>query len=143
MEVIAPVAKSVGSAIAAGIQEGFAEAMKSSWVAQILSGDQVDFAKARLQKFGLKTAIEYIKDKKRASHKSGLSRVPYNGYQANLHKNERVLTAAEAKAYDEGKGGNNYAFHVTLNGSGSTEKDAERLFELFVRKVEAAGGAGA
>jgi hypothetical protein len=143
MEVIAPVAKSVGSAIAAGIQEGFAEAMKSSWVAQILSGDQVEFAKARLQKIGLNTAIEWIKKKKSVSHASGLSYVPRNGYQATLHKGERVLTPEENKAYNEGKGGNSYAFHVTLSGSGSTEKDAERLFEYFVRKVEAAGGAGA
>ncbi|WP_235213939.1 phage tail tape measure protein [Lysinibacillus fusiformis] len=39
------------------------------------------------------------------SHYSGLDSVPYDGYAARLHKGERVLTAQEAKAYDEGQGG--------------------------------------
>jgi TP901 family phage tail tape measure protein len=78
-----------------------------------------------------------------SSHASGLNRVPYDGYIARLHKNERVLTSNEAKGYNGKGGGNTYQFHVQMHGTGSTEKDAEKLFELFVRKVEAAGGAGA
>jgi tape measure domain-containing protein len=34
------------------------------------------------------------------SHYNGLDRVPFNGYMAQLHKNERVLTASEATAMD-------------------------------------------
>ena len=34
------------------------------------------------------------------SHASGLWRVPYDGYVAELHANERILTAAQADAYD-------------------------------------------
>jgi len=61
-----------------------------------------------------------------------------------LHKGERVLTKVENDAYSRGKGGVTIG-NITLNytGTGSTEKDAEKLFEIFVRKVEAAGGAGA
>ncbi|MGC4379472.1 phage tail tape measure protein, partial [Fictibacillus sp. Mic-4] len=35
----------------------------------------------------------------RMSHHGGISRVPYDGYSANLHKGERVLTKVEADAY--------------------------------------------
>jgi hypothetical protein len=34
------------------------------------------------------------------SHAYGLKRVPYDGYPAILHQDERVLTAVEARAYD-------------------------------------------
>ncbi|MHA6481059.1 phage tail tape measure protein [Paenibacillus sp. strain BS8-2] len=36
------------------------------------------------------------------SHANGLAKVPYNGYIAELHKDERVLTASENKAYNAG-----------------------------------------
>lgn len=35
------------------------------------------------------------------SHKSGLTNVPFDGYVAELHKNERVLTSDEASAYNQ------------------------------------------
>jgi hypothetical protein len=72
-----------------------------------------------------------------------LSNVPYNGYLARLHKGERILTPEENKALN-GRGGNTYNFGgIHLHGSGSTEKDADRLLEIIARKIEAAGGAGA
>lgn len=37
------------------------------------------------------------------SHKNGLDYVPFDGYIAELHKGERVLTAEEASAYRAGK----------------------------------------
>lgn len=43
------------------------------------------------------------------SHAGGLSNVPYNGYTAELHAGERILTAAENKAYQAGTTGNNGA----------------------------------
>lgn len=81
---------------------------------------------------------------RQTSHAGGLSRVPYDGYSASLHRGERVLTARENKSYSSGKGGGNtYNFGgIHINGSGSTEKDADKLFDLFVKKVEAAGNGG-
>ena len=35
------------------------------------------------------------------SHRNGLDRVPFDGYIAELHKDERVLTADEAENYSE------------------------------------------
>lgn len=39
-------------------------------------------------------------------HAGGLDYVPYDGYQAVLHRGEKLLTASEAVAYDRNKGGN-------------------------------------
>lgn len=79
---------------------------------------------------------------RQTSHAGGISRVPYDGYGARLHKGERVLTKQENKEYSSGKGGGNtYQFNVTLNGSGSSKKDADQLFDYFVKKIIAAEGA--
>ncbi|MEF2096427.1 hypothetical protein V3595_17325 [Bacillus sp. CFBP9009] len=81
---------------------------------------------------------------RQTSHAGGLSRVPYDGYGASLHKGERVLTKQENKAYSgKGGGGNTYQFNVTLNGAGSSKKDADQLFDYFVKKVTQAGLSGA
>ncbi|KMY51775.1 hypothetical protein [Peribacillus loiseleuriae] len=82
------------------------------------------------------------KPKTNGSHYHGLARVPYDGYVAELHKGECVQTKVEVERGKSG-GGNTYQFNVTFNVTGSTERDAERLFELFVKKVEHAGIAGA
>ena len=50
------------------------------------------------------------------SHANGLDYVPFNGYVAELHKGERVLTAEENKIYNEGKmgnGGDTFNFYNT------------------------------
>lgn len=75
-------------------------------------------------------------------HKGGISRVPYDGYQIRAHEGERVLTKEQNKSYNSGSGGNVFHFNVAING-GTTEQQANQLFELFVNKVEQAGGAGA
>ena len=41
------------------------------------------------------------------SHAGGLAYVPFDGYIAELHKGERVLTASEASEYNRGKNTNN------------------------------------
>lgn len=46
------------------------------------------------------------------SHANGLSYVPYDGYYAELHEGERVLTKTENEAYNKGRGRG--------NGSGDT-----------------------
>lgn len=47
------------------------------------------------------------------SHAGGLGRVPFDGYRAILHKDERVLTADENKKYN-GKG-TNITQNITIN----------------------------
>lgn len=59
------------------------------------------------------------------SHRNGLDYVPYDGYVSELHRGERVLTAAEARQYRNGSWGGNAAqpINITL----VTELDGEQI----------------
>lgn len=48
------------------------------------------------------------------SHAGGLSYVPFDGYIAELHKGERVLTASEARRYNNGGGYNGGTSNVNV-----------------------------
>ena len=73
----------------------------------------------------------------------GLERVPYDGYAAILHQDERVLTAQEARAQDEGSRGFGDV-HISFAGanfSGMPEEMTEQMVEMFVSKLEQAAAA--
>ena len=72
------------------------------------------------------------------SHAYGLNRVPYDEYPALLHRDERVLTASEARAQDAGQGS---VLNVTVTGNtitGAPEELADQLAEIIVRKIRQA-----
>ena len=80
--------------------------------------------------------VDYIAPFQRAdgSDAYGLSSVPYNGYLAELHQGERVLTASEARQLDEGTGGGS----ITVNIGDVTvrdQADAEMLAEVIVERI--------
>lgn len=64
------------------------------------------------------------------SHRNGLDYVPYDGYRAELHKGERVLTAEEAKNYN--RGGNVYNFY---SPKALSEKEAAREMKRAEREL--------
>lgn len=71
------------------------------------------------------------------SHANGLDYVPFDGYIAELHKGERVLTASEAKGY----GGNSFGdIHITIEGARYDDEEslarsvAEAIQDLTYRK---------
>lgn len=92
------------------------------------------------------------------SHANGLANVPFDGYVAELHEGERVLTAEENKAYSAGSGESSLAparassaggatsrqeisLNINLNGSsvGPAEKsvllaEINALFESVMRR---------
>lgn len=79
----------------------------------------------------------------RRSHAFGLERVPYDEYPALLHRDERVLTAAEARSQDGGRGSTT---NLTVTGNsfmGVGEELADQLFEIIARKLEQAAVAAA
>ena len=62
-----------------------------------------------------------------AEHANGLPYVPYDGYLAQLHRGERVLTASENKSYTYNS--NNYFGNVNLNNG----QDIEALCDSIDR----------
>ncbi|MDD7410006.1 hypothetical protein [Fusobacterium gastrosuis] len=88
------------------------------------------------------------------SHKAGLKRVPFDGYIAELHEGERVLTKEENKNYSNTNNSNTlnritnvnvaknsqrnnrkYELHIHV-GSISTEVDWNKVADLIVEKIE-------
>ena len=64
--------------------------------------------------------------------------MPYDDYPALLHEDERVLTAAEARAMDSGGGG---SVTVTVTGNnfvGTGEEMADQLMSLITDKLRLA-----
>ena len=66
------------------------------------------------------------------SHANGLPYVPYDGYIAQLHKGERVLTAKENKAYNANSGSVQNVFYVsaTVREEADIKRIAKELNNL-------------
>lgn len=81
-------------------------------------------------------------EKTDGSHFNGLSRVPFDNYKANLHKDEAVLTAKEATQWRNLKGGNNgavtlnYAPVINMSSTVSASTKSEFMEELRKHKTE-------
>ena len=93
--------------------------------------DKVKFWKKEAKKVkAAKRAAEDDDDEPDGSHRNGLDYVPYDGYRAELHKGERVLTAEEAKNYN--RGGNTYNFY---SPKALSEKEAAREMKRAEREL--------
>ena len=63
------------------------------------------------------------------SHAGGLAYVPFDGYIAELHKGERVLTASEAKAYKDGEKSSGGGVTVIQNIYSQAKTAADLMLE--------------
>lgn len=67
------------------------------------------------------------------SHKNGLAYVPYDGYLAELHRGEQVLTASEAEAYRSGNA--RKQVNVNIYTSTISREDMDMLVEYADGKL--------
>lgn len=68
------------------------------------------------------------------SHANGLRYVPYDGYLAQLHRGEQVLTAREAEAYRSGKAGGR-TMNLTINTQSVSPAEIDMIVEYANRKL--------
>lgn len=78
------------------------------------------------------------------SFAGGISRIPRNGYVAELHRDEAVLTRGEARDYRNG-GGNGRNITLQINGPINihTEADYQAFARRLINDIYAAGEGGA
>lgn len=69
------------------------------------------------------------KPRPHGSHAGGLDYVPFDGYIAELHKGEKVLTAEQARQ------GSGDTFNITINNIINSEYDEDRVMDKLRREV--------
>ena len=156
LPAIMPVLGKIGEGIGNGLIAGFNEAVEDSTFLQFFASPQrkVEIKNNKVSESLGQKGAQGISDftkkaakKKKAPKKNGgLAYVPYNGYEASLHKGEQVLNRGQADEYRAGKsGGNTYKFgDIYISGVGGDMKAAARqLMAIIADEIEASGGAGA
>jgi hypothetical protein len=142
MGVITPVAYKVGAAIGKGVLQGFNEAVKGSTLLQMLGSpqDTARLAKRKAIEWGAKKIWNLIKgDGGGKKHNGGLNYVPYNGYQATLHRGEMILTRGEAQEYRKGRAS---GVSVTISGNSfhvRQESDIQKIAYELAKLIEREG----
>lgn len=135
------VGKDISSCMAYGIKEASVNVTNtlSKLVSYVTS--KLDTVKSALNEMkraaeeatnisGKSSSMVMIAKKINGSHKNGLSRVPYDGYIAELHEGERVLTKEEAEK--DRQGGDTFIFN---SPKAIDEKEAARQMKRAKREL--------
>jgi hypothetical protein len=154
---IAAAALSVGWKIGSSVAKGIANAISSNPIAKAVLGGAAGAAigsvipgvgtlvggaigaGAALGKHYLDKGFDKLTGKKPSKHNGGLNYVPYNGYQASLHRGEMVLPRGEAQEYRKNKGrvGDGVTINVQnmhVRQESDIKKIAYELAKLIERK---------
>lgn len=106
-----------------GIKEGLGNVKA---LAEDLFGGSINISLPNINAAGISNIIS-------GSHQSGLARVPYDGYIAELHEGERVLTRSEAQAYNSTAGRD---VIINVNIEGAQYDSEERLAEAVASRLQ-------
>ncbi|WP_394136908.1 hypothetical protein [Cytobacillus oceanisediminis] len=167
-EAIGRVATGVGIALGNGILSGVSQSLANSWLARLIN-DPVGFAvneglnkitgrQKKWNVFGYQSNINRSHTNSKAAtaapykpgtglkfgqipkRNGGVKYVPRDGAVFSTHRGEMILPRGEADNYRKGKNGNT-PVNITLNyqGTGNTEKDAEKLLFTIARLIESEG----
>ncbi|MEW9697941.1 tape measure protein [Paenibacillus sp. SI8] len=123
-------------------KDGFIPGMKN-FMDGIKFFDTPDIRDANGNRLGGKALYDYKRqqmydDKVNGSNAGGLSRVPFNGYNSRLHKDEAVLTKSEADSWRSGSGRGN----VTVTGNTFVvrqESDIDAIAKAIAREMNVYG----
>lgn len=118
----------VGRQIFNSLLDGFKNAWTTitTWV-----GEKVQWIKDTIS-----SAINAVKTAVTGKHRTGLREVPYDGYVAELHAGERVLTAVEANQYDKWKQGTTTpANNTTINFNGNYQFKDTKDIDYFMSEA--------
>lgn len=102
-----------GKDIVRGLWEGISD--MAAWIGEKIKGFGSNVLGDLKNFFGLSGSSAEVD----GSHAGGLSRVPYDGYIAEVHKDEAILTAAEARTWRsiQGAGGQSGTVHHDHTGT--------------------------
>lgn len=127
--------KNIGSDIVSYIKDGLSGAWSSlaSWVSDKVSWlkDKLMFWRSGQDEISGGSASGGGAGRVDGSHRLGLPYVPFDGYIAELHKGERVLTAKEARQSQGATITNNFKIEKM---EVRDDKDLDRLSEKLYRK---------
>lgn len=137
---IVTIVKGIGTALynaGRDIFNSLLNGIKSAWsgITSFVS-DKVNWIKNKVS-----NAIDNVK--KAGSHRTGLNEVPFDGYIAELHRGEMVLTQAEAKRYrdNEFKSNSSNVYQVTYSpvirvGSVRSDKDIKDINKSLNQNIK-------
>lgn len=137
--------KSLGKSVWKGVTDGMKQAATESPAYKMLDYLSFQWTPQKIIKDGVKNAKKsfwYPKEEKKKSNKShsgGLDRVPYSGYQATLHKDEKVLTAQQAREHRDGSGGSGGVVVNVQNMNVREESDIKKVAMELARLLETTG----
>ena len=117
---------------AEGLVKAAAREINNAALAE-LSASQAGSWSGGMTGAGAPNYITYSPDVEGSGNAAGLAYVPYDNYRTRLHEGERVLTAAENRAYTGGSGG------VTVTGNSFNvreEADIEKIAAKLADEIE-------